>query len=42
MCGSFLPGKADPILVIDTNAVLTFAIAFQGFEPIADRYTQVF
>jgi hypothetical protein len=38
---SIAPPKADPPLVIDSDAVLTGTIALQGFEPIAWRDSKV-
>jgi hypothetical protein len=35
------PSKADTPLIVDPNAHLSCSIAFQGFEPIAGRITQV-
>ena len=40
-CIRALPAEADTPLVIDANAVLAFALALQGFESIAGRYTQI-
>ncbi len=37
----FAPHKAHSPLVVHANAVLPFAIAGQGFEPIAGRRSQV-
>jgi hypothetical protein len=34
------PTKADSELLVDTDAILTFAIAFQQFQPIPGRRTQ--
>ncbi len=36
-----LPSKADPPLLVDSNAVLPGAIAFQRFQAIARRHAQV-
>ena len=38
---AFAPAEAYPPLFIDSNAVLTFAAASQGFEPIARRHRQM-
>jgi hypothetical protein len=35
------PFKTNPPLVIDADAVLAFAPAFQGFQPVARRHGQV-
>jgi hypothetical protein len=32
-----VPAKADPILVVDPDAVLPCSITEQGFQPIAGR-----
>jgi hypothetical protein len=32
------PAKADPILVVDTNAVVLLPIAAEGFQAITRRY----
>src|SRR5690348_14521434 len=37
-----LPEEADAPLVIDPDAVLTFAVTFQGFQAIRGRNTKVF
>jgi hypothetical protein len=34
---SVLPAKANPPLIIDSDTVLSFAIAFQSFEPVTGR-----
>jgi len=34
----FGPDEAHPVLVIDTNAVLAFAITFQRLQPISRRH----
>jgi hypothetical protein len=31
---SFAPMKADAVLIVDPDAVLSDAVSFQGFEPI--------
>jgi len=36
----FCPFKTNPILVIDANAVLTFAIVFKRLQMIAGRYSK--
>jgi hypothetical protein len=36
-----LPAKADAPLIVDANAVLARAIAFEFFESVAGRDTQV-
>jgi hypothetical protein len=38
---SFLPDEADAPLVVDQDAVLAGAVAFQRFQPIAGRDTQI-
>jgi len=35
---AILPNETKSILIIDSYAVLTFSIAFQGFQPVAWRY----
>ena len=35
------PAKADPPLVIDSDAVLSFSIAQQALQPIAGRSPEV-
>ena len=37
----FAPSEADPVLLVDANAVLPFAIPFQGFQVITGRDSQV-
>jgi hypothetical protein len=32
---SFDPAKTDPPLIVDTNAVLTLAVAFERFEAVS-------
>lgn len=36
------PDKADSIPIIEANAVLSIAIAAQGFQPIAWWYSELF
>jgi hypothetical protein len=36
-----LPLEADPELIVDANAVLSGAVAFQAFEAIARRHAQL-
>ena len=36
-----LPAETDPPLVIYANAVLAFAVIFQGFQMVAIRHTQI-
>jgi hypothetical protein len=36
------PLKADPILIVDPNAILTFPAASQRLEPISRQYAKVF
>jgi hypothetical protein len=31
------PGKADSVLIVDPDAVLSFAVSPQGFQSIAGR-----
>jgi hypothetical protein len=38
---TFSPDKTDAVLVIDTNAMLTFAVPSKGFYTIPRRYTQI-
>ncbi len=35
------PAEADTELVVDTNAVLTDAVAFERLKPVARRYAQI-
>jgi hypothetical protein len=37
---SIQPAKADPPLVIDANAVLTFPVSMQDFQAVSGRRTQ--
>lgn len=37
----FLPDKTNPPLVINTYAVLSFTAAFEGFEPVTRRNSQI-
>ena len=37
----FGPPEADPVLLVDTDAVLPFPIPFQGFQVITGRDSQV-
>ena len=41
MCVPVLPAKADAPLIVDANAVLARAVAFELFESVAGRDTQV-
>jgi hypothetical protein len=38
---AMLPDKADPPLIVDAYAVLTRAVALQGFQPVTRRYAQI-
>lgn len=38
---SILPAKTNPPLVIDADAVLSFTVTFQGFQPVAGRDLEV-
>jgi hypothetical protein len=38
---AILPAEADAPLIVDTNAVLTDAIARQSFQPIGGRNPQI-
>jgi len=38
---SFLPAETYSELVINSNAVLAFAISLQGFQPVPWRYSQI-
>ena len=40
-CTYIRPTKADPPLIIDTNAVLTRTIALERFKMIARRHPQI-
>lgn len=35
------PDKANSPLVVDADAVLTFAVAFKGFEPVSGRNAEI-
>jgi hypothetical protein len=39
---SFGPDKADAVLFIDTDAMLSGSITSKGFEPIPRRHAQLF
>jgi hypothetical protein len=39
--GTVIPTKADAPLIVDADAVLTLAVALEGFEPIARRASEV-
>ena len=41
MCIPVAPDETDPPLVIDPDAVLANAVAFQEFQPIARRRKQI-
>lgn len=41
ICVAFLPCKADAPLIIDPDAVLTFAVALQLLQSIGRRHSQV-
>jgi len=41
MCILLLPGEADPILIIDSDAVLTLPIAVKGFQSVARRNQKI-
>jgi len=36
-CTCAFPAKADPPLIVDTDAVLPLALALQRFEPVTRR-----
>jgi hypothetical protein len=38
---AFVPAKADPVLIVDAVAVLSFAVAFQGFQLVAGNCGQI-
>ena len=38
---AFPPGKTNPPLVVDSDAVLALAITLEGFEPISRRHLQI-
>jgi hypothetical protein len=38
---TFVPGKANAPLVIDTDTVLPFSISRQQFEPVAGSFSEV-
>jgi hypothetical protein len=35
------PPETDPPLIVDSNAVLTFPVSCQFFQPIAGRNSQI-
>jgi hypothetical protein len=37
-----LPYKADAVLVVDVNGVLSFAVIFKGVKLVAWRHSQIF
>jgi hypothetical protein len=41
VCVTFAPAKANPPLVVDSDAVLSVAIAFEFFETIAWRHAKI-
>jgi len=41
LCVAVLPGEADPILVVDPDAVLSTAISTENFEAVAWESAQV-
>ena len=41
ICVSVLPAKANAPLIVDANTVLARAVAFELFESVARRHTQV-
>ena len=38
---AILPDETDPVLIVDSDAVLSAAIAREGFQPIAGKCRQV-
>ena len=36
-----IPSETNPILIIDPNTVLTFAISLQGLKPISRGLSQI-
>ena len=42
LCVAISPTKAHTILIVDANAVLSGAIAFECFQTIARRYAKIF
>jgi hypothetical protein len=36
-----LPPKNDSPLIIDANRMKTLPITFEGFQPVAGRFTQI-
>jgi hypothetical protein len=38
---AFVPTNTDPPLVIDADAVLSFAVALQGLKPVSRRHSEV-
>jgi len=40
-CAGFGPPKADAPLIVNTNAILTDTVAFEGLKAITRRYLQI-
>ena len=38
---AFLPPEADPPLLVDADAVLTFAIPFELLQSVSRRYSEI-
>jgi len=41
VCVLALPTEAEPVLVVDSNAVLSCPVAFEGFQAVSRRQLQV-
>jgi hypothetical protein len=41
MCSVWLPNKANPISIVDSNAVLSSSISLERFQPVSRRNPQV-
>ena len=39
---TFAPDKADAVLIVDSDAVLSPSVAFESFQPVSRRAVQVF
>jgi hypothetical protein len=35
------PGETDPPLIVDADAVLSFAAPFQLFQPVSERHAKI-
>ena len=41
VCATLFPFKADAVLIVDTDAVLTAAVSFQGFQMVSRRHAKI-